>query len=101
MKIRMPKKRYIAVIVIGAISGAATIFSIDLAYRFRGYYAIGGEYAILILGLLMATIILETADDFKKWLRKGKQKHDKNKRNSEEEKEETNAIRQVSEEEKH
>jgi len=55
------KRRYItAALVIGA-SIVITPACIEAAYQFRGYKALGGEYLIVPLGMLLAVVILEIA----------------------------------------
>lgn len=55
------KLRYTICAVIIAACGANTPWAIEYAYRMRGYFAIGGEYMIIPLGIVSSCIILSIA----------------------------------------
>ncbi len=55
------KKRYIAAALTVAVSAAVTPLCIDTAYRARGYEAVGGEWLVIPLGIILALFILEAA----------------------------------------
>ncbi len=55
------KARYIAAALTVAASAAVTPLCIDAAYRARGYEAVGGEWLVIPLGIILALLILEAA----------------------------------------
>lgn len=62
-------KKYWLYIVAGGIGLVLTPFAIHSAYVSRGYFAIGGEYLVLPLALLIAWLVdsvKETLDETKK-----------------------------------
>lgn len=55
------KARYIAAALMVAASAAVTPLCIDAAYQARGYEAVGGEWLVIPLGIILAFLILEAA----------------------------------------
>ncbi len=55
------KYRYIAAALTVAASIAVTPACIEAAYKARGYEAVGGEYLVIPLGIILAFVILEIA----------------------------------------
>ena len=53
------KRRYVVATIIILVGIVATPFMVRLAYLERGHRAIGGEYGVFLLAILMVSIMLE------------------------------------------
>lgn len=78
MKLRIRNKKKFIVRIIELLiiiaSIVLTTLAINYANRTRGYHAFGGEYLILILGLL-AVLVIETVYEESENKKKGKKKN--------------------------
>ena len=54
--------KHIICAAIMLVSAALTPWTIKHAYEFRGYAAIGGEYMIIPLGIVLSIFVLTIAD---------------------------------------
>ena len=57
---RLKIRHWIVVILIG-LSVAVTPYLVHSAYEIRGYWAFGGEWLIVGLGVLLSVLVLEFA----------------------------------------